>query len=192
MKSAELVAKARERAGLSRTALAAKADVPTSTVTRIESGQSEPTLPMLERLIAAAGGELRIEVADAPAATPTIAALANAVPHDHGRLEIDWTRLRGFADWARQHPSEVPAAVADPPARTNSPLDPILAAFAEELTKRARKRPPNWTRTVPACRQEWTPPGTPRMVQAARAATPESFRRRNVVLDPSTLFRVAK
>jgi transcriptional regulator with XRE-family HTH domain len=187
---AALVRSARTRAGLSRRALAAKAGVPTSTVSRIEDEQSDPTLTMLERLVAATGSRLVVE-AHPRDDRPTLAELATAVDRDAGRLRIDWTRLRGFADWATQHPAEVGAAIADPPMRTGTPLDAILAAFAEELADRHGVTRPRWARAVGALREPWSAPGTPRMRAAAEAATPEPFRRRNVVLARSALFRSA-
>lgn len=187
--SAALLQEARTRAGLSRRALAAKARVPTSTVSRIENEHSDPTLSMIERLVAAAGGLLVIEVVGDD--RPTIAELATAIDREAGRLKIDWTRLRGFADWAAQHPDELVGAIADPPARTGTPLDAILAAFGEQLADEYGVERPHWTRAVGALREPWSPPATPRMRAAAEASTPEPFRRRNLTLSRSALFRSA-
>ena len=187
---AALLHQARTNAGLSRRALAARAGVPTSTVSRIEDELSEPTLSMLDRLIDAAGGRLAIEVVGSDD-RPTIAELATALDRDAGRLKIDWTRLRGFADWAAQHPDALADAIADPPARTGTPLDAILAAFAEQLADDARIDRPRWTRAVGALREPWAPPTTRRMRAAAEESTPEPFRRRNLILSRSALFRSA-
>jgi hypothetical protein len=143
---------------------------------------------MLERLLAAAGSRLVIEARPCDD-HPTIAELATAVDRDAERLTIDWTRLRGFADWAEQHPYELGDAIAPPPARTGTPLDAILAAFAEELADRHGLDRPRWTRVVGALREQWSPPATPRMRAAAGASTPEPFRRRNLVLAGTALFR---
>ena len=183
-----LLREARTRAGLSRRALAARAGTPTSTVSRIEDEQSDPTLPMLERLLTAAGSRLVIEARPCDD-HPTIAELATAVDRDAERLKIDWTRLRGFADWAERHPHELGDAIAPPPARTGTPLDAILAAFAEELADRHGLDRPRWTRAVGALQEPWSPPATPRMRAAASASTPEPFRRRNLVLAGTALFR---
>jgi hypothetical protein len=164
--------------------------VPTSTVSRIEAGEIDPTVGMLRRIIEATGSRLvlNLETADAP---PTLASLANAVEQVGGRHKIDWTRLRGFADWAAQHPDRLTRALADPPARTGTPLDVVLAAFAEELAAQHSLRRPPWTRAVGPLEQEWAAPGTPRMRAEAAAKTPEPFRRRNLVLARSALFRQA-
>ncbi len=188
--AAKLLIDARTRSGLSRRALAAKAGVPTSTVSRIEDAESDPTVTMLEQLVAAAGAQL---VTDITASTnpPTLAALATAVDTPGGRVNIDWTRLRGFVDWATQHRDMVAASMADPPARTSTPLDAILAALAEQLADDNGIQRPRWTRAIGPLRREWSSPTTPRMRAAAAAATPEPFRRRNLVLAKSALFRHA-
>lgn len=143
---------------------------------------------MLQRIVEAAGSRLVLDL-EATDAEPTLASLANTVETDHGRLKINWTRLRGFADWAAQHPDGLARALADPPVRTETPLDAILAAFAEELAAEHDLPRPRWTRAVGPLREEWAAPGTPRMRAEAAARTPEPFRRRNLVLARSALFR---
>jgi transcriptional regulator with XRE-family HTH domain len=55
---------ARMRSGLSQRQLAEAAGVPQSTVARIETYRHQPTLPLLARLFAAAGLELRTRLED--------------------------------------------------------------------------------------------------------------------------------
>jgi hypothetical protein len=164
--------------------------VPTSTVSRIEAGEIDPTVGMLQRIIQAAAARLVLDIQPADA-EPTLASLANAFEQARGRLKVDWARLRGFADWAAQHPDQLAHALDDPPARTGTPLDAILAAFAEELADEHDLQRPRWTRGVGPLREEWAPPGTPRMRTEAAAQTPEPFRRRNLVVPRSALFREA-
>lgn len=57
---------ARQRAGLSQTELARRADVTQSVISAYESGARQPSLPVLERLVAATGLELEIRVRKAP------------------------------------------------------------------------------------------------------------------------------
>lgn len=190
MLPSELLRSARMTAGLSRRALAVKADVPTTTVTRIETGRSDPSFGTLARLLDAAGADLII-TARLREEGPTVASLATAIDTVAGRLRIDWTRLRAFADWACQHPGGVPAAISDPPARTGTALDAILAGFAEQLAALAGVPAPPWARSVPNPVEPWEPPGTPAMLERARAATPEEFQRRNITLPRSALFRSA-
>lgn len=55
---------ARMRGGLTQRQLAEAAGVPQSTVARIETYRQQPTLPLLARLFAAAGLELRTRLED--------------------------------------------------------------------------------------------------------------------------------
>ena len=182
---------ARRNAGLSASALAAKAGVPTSTVTRIEKGTTDPTFGMLARVLEAAGFEFHADIRRRAGAPITLASLASAADGTGDRLRVDWTRLRAFADWARRHPTDVAPAIADPPARTGTAFDAILAGFAELLAQRAGVEPPRWTRSVAIPKEQWTPPGTPAMIARARDTTPEPFRCRNIVLPIHTLLREA-
>ena len=183
----ELVRESRIGAGLSRTALARSAGVPTSTVSRIEDGTMDPTLTMLRRILGAASRRLIIETRPLSDA-PTIAALAaNAAQGD--RFAVDWTSLRGFADWAMRHPHSIAEAVEDPPLRTGTPLDAILASFTEELCDSVGITRPRWTSDVGEQSPPWATPGTPKMMQRAQAQTPETFRRRGITIARADLFR---
>lgn len=55
-----LVREARKRAGLTQAALAQRAGVPQSTVARVESGARTPSTDLVERLVRAAGYEIRV------------------------------------------------------------------------------------------------------------------------------------
>ena len=59
-----LVREARKRAGLTQTALAERANVPQSTIARIETGARASSTAMVERLVRAAGFEIRAELGD--------------------------------------------------------------------------------------------------------------------------------
>lgn len=60
--AASLLEQARIARGLSQRELAVAAGVPRSTIARIESGQMQPTLPMLQRILIGAGLEMRIRL----------------------------------------------------------------------------------------------------------------------------------
>jgi len=64
MTTISLVREARRRAGLSQAELALRAGVPQSTVGRIEAGAREPGVALVERLIGAAGFELRVALGE--------------------------------------------------------------------------------------------------------------------------------
>lgn len=55
-----LVREARKRAGLTQIELAKRAGVPQSTVARVESGTRTPSTDLVERLVRAAGYEIRV------------------------------------------------------------------------------------------------------------------------------------
>jgi transcriptional regulator with XRE-family HTH domain len=188
--SAAILRNARTDAGLSRRALAAKAGVPTSTISRIEGRQSDPTLTMLGRLVDAAGNDLVIELRPREDRL-TLAELATACSEDAGRLKIDWTRLRSFVDRVEQHPESLSAAIADSPAPTVPLLNAILAALAEQLADEHDIERPRWTRAFGPLAEPWSPPSTPRMRASFEESTPDAFRRRNLVLSRSALFRTA-
>lgn len=188
--SAEVLRDARARSGLSRSALASKAGVPTSTVSRIEVGSTDPSLTMLRRLVHAAGSSLVVE--SRPRGDRfTLAELATAVDERAGRFKMDWTRIRGFVDWVEQHPNRLEEAIADPPASTVHLLNVILAALAEQLATEHDTQRPRWTRAFGPLDESWSPPSTPRMLARFEESAPEPFRRRNIALPRSTLFRSA-
>ena len=60
--AAEVLRTARERAGLSQAALAARSGVSQSVISVYESGRRQPSLPMLAGLVEAAGCDLDVEV----------------------------------------------------------------------------------------------------------------------------------
>lgn len=186
--AATLVRTARTDADLSCGALARRVGVPTSTISRIERGEMDPTVTMLERVLAAAGQQLRVSATRAGQG-PTLAKLASAYVPDGSGTKIDWTRLRGFLDWLARHPEQVEAAIEVPPARTGTVLDALLAGIAEKVADDHGVVTPRWTRAVPAATPPWSPPGTPRMIAKAARATPDQLRRRGVVLAESDLWR---
>lgn len=59
-----LIRLARERAGLSQAALAARAGTSQSAIARYESGVTSPRLETARRLVEACGSELRVELAE--------------------------------------------------------------------------------------------------------------------------------
>jgi transcriptional regulator with XRE-family HTH domain len=183
-----LVKEARRKAGLSCRALAERAGVTASSISRIEDGQMDPTYTMLVRVLGAAGQELQATCFDL-GDTPSLARLVDAWRPGPTRPTFDWTRLRGFLDWVRLHPEHIEAAIATPPARTGTPLDVLLAGMAEKLADDAGVARPRWAAAVPVLSEPWEPPGTPRMMAAATQATPEQLRRRNLFIAEADLWR---
>jgi transcriptional regulator with XRE-family HTH domain len=188
MDAATIVSAARRTAGLSRAELARRAGVPRSTVTRTEDGVVDPTFGMLQRILGAAHAEL--DVSTRPLPTRSLARLAAARSDTSWGEAIDWTWLRAAIDELEMHPDEIASAIATPPARSGSPrLDTLLAGIAEKLADDAGLPRPSWCRSVPPLAEPWQPPGTPRMVARTAARAPEQFRRRNIFLGESELWR---
>ena len=65
----QLVSEARLRAGMTQTELARRAGVATSTVGRIEAGLRVPSTEIVERLVRAAGFEIRVGLGEPDPAT---------------------------------------------------------------------------------------------------------------------------
>jgi transcriptional regulator with XRE-family HTH domain len=84
----ELIRNARRRAGLSQAALAAASGIVQPLISRYESGQVQPTVPTLERLILAAGGRLTIALDLTPSAERHGRALQR-VPTQRGPTEAE-------------------------------------------------------------------------------------------------------
>jgi transcriptional regulator with XRE-family HTH domain len=90
-----LVREARKRAGLAQAELARRAGVPQSTVGRIESGARVPSTDLVERLVRAAGFELRVGLGEPDPQTDSLfERTLRRTPHK--RL-ADATRAARFA-----------------------------------------------------------------------------------------------
>jgi len=163
--------------------------VPTSTISRIEEGEVDPTLTMLERVVAATGRQLTLETETIPQRR-SLAALADACSPSRAGPKINWTRLRAFLDWVHAHPDDVELAIATPPPRSGlAQLDSLLAAIAEKLADDAGVDRPRWCAAVQPLPTPWSARGTPRMIQAARRRAPRQFKKRNIWLSEHDLWR---
>jgi transcriptional regulator with XRE-family HTH domain len=178
--------RARERC--SQAELGRRAGVPASTIRRIETGEVDPTLTMLQRIAGAAGRHIRIDDAPIERTTPSLAMLA-AIHRDS--TTIDWTALRALLDLLHRRPKLIEPAIATPPARTDDRrFDSLLAAIAEKLADDdSGVERPRWTASVPRLDEPWEASGTRMMRQRSRAATPPQFATRNIWLAANNLWR---
>ncbi|MCU1387725.1 MAG: hypothetical protein JWL72_1063, partial [Ilumatobacteraceae bacterium] len=186
--SSLLLRGARVAAGLSSRALAERAGVSPSTVTRIEGGVVDPTVGMLTRLLAAAGSELRLEVSRPPRLSSLLSAF------DVGAVEpidgIDFVRLQGFIDELRLNRNLVEAAIRDDPGRTGSALmDNVLAAIAEKFADDVGVSRPSWVGSVEKLSEPVVTPGPKRVRARAVATAPSQLRDRNVFIEADSLWR---
>ena len=67
-----LVREARKRGGLTQAELGRRAGVPQSTIARIESGARTPSTDMVERLVRAAGFEIRVGLGEPDSETSSL------------------------------------------------------------------------------------------------------------------------
>lgn len=186
-----LVRRVRAAAGLSARALAGRAGVSASTITRIESGRMDPTVGMLQRILAAAGQDLHVSTRLIPRRRhPALAGLLDAwAPSPAGDCP-DWTRLRAFLDHLALHPELIQAAIVRPPAPSGSPLmDVLLAGIADKVADDAGLARPAWTRGAGKLDELWLTPGTPRMQARARRQAPPQLLARGLAIDASSLWR---
>jgi len=197
--AAALIKDARARAGLSTRAMAQRAGVTASTVSRVESGLMDPTLGTLQKLMAAVGCELVIyprrsgsstsRAAAAPS-TPALADLHDAWRSTPQGVRPDWTRIRAFLDYLALHPELVAEAIKAPPRRTRSQLmNALLAGIADKLADDSGVTRPSWTRAAGALTRRWYSPGTPRMRQKAREEAPRQLMARNIAIREDSLWR---
>ncbi|MGH3646027.1 MAG: nucleotidyltransferase domain-containing protein [Micromonosporaceae bacterium] len=86
--AAKLVRAARAKRGMSQRALAHKAGVPQSTVSSVESAQRQPSVAMLERLLAAAGFRLEATLVNAVPPSQLLQQRRKEVAHALARYPI--------------------------------------------------------------------------------------------------------
>ena len=185
---ATILHKARTDAHLSIRTLAGLAGVSASTISRIEAGQIDPTIGMLGRLLDSAG--LEMELTTRTPSGPRLATLVDAWQSSARGTVIDWTRLRAFLDRLALHPEETPAAFRQAPQPSGSELlDNLLAGMAETQCDEYGFPRPAWAARIPAMRKPWVTPGTPRIQEQARAATPPALAARGLTLARTSLWR---
>ena len=101
MKSKDLISEARRRAGLAQDELARRAGTSQSSVARLERPDSNPTLSTLQRLVEAAGFDLRLELVPKTVPDQVIAAYKRDVDRtllrENLRKSID-ERLRSMTE----------------------------------------------------------------------------------------------
>lgn len=187
-KPASLLTDARNSADLTMRSLAARADVATSTIARIEAGKVDPTVGMLARLLKAAGRELELGTHRAPG--PELAELVDAWSRGPRGDRPDWTRLRTFLDQLELQPEQKgPATLRMPTPSGSALMDTLLAGIAETICDGARLPRPTWARRVPPLAEPWATPGTPAMQEAMRSTTPLALAERGLSIDERSLWR---
>jgi transcriptional regulator with XRE-family HTH domain len=193
MSPAELVATIRAEAGLSLRALAQAAGVATSTVHRIERGEMEPTVEMLERIAEAAGMRVQLDAQLDYAAsllglgrciTQGLAGDASLGPV---RMAAEFVHRFRRADAAIQ----TRMITAEPAPTGDSRWDAFLAALGEWLAVTADLQAPSWTQDRGRFlhRGWWVTP-MKSMWAWEYAGSPVSFKSRGVYVHRDSLVNV--
>lgn len=113
--TAAIIAQARLKAGLTQRQLAQRMGTSQPAIARLEAGQVSPTLGTVERIAAAAGYELRVELVPLLAPDPVIEAYKRDVDRSLLRENLGRTveeRLRSLDD-LRRFGDELRRAVRD-------------------------------------------------------------------------------
>lgn len=97
MTTGELIREARERRGLSQRRLALRAGTDQAAISRIERGETSPTIETLERLLAAMGERLAIQPKplERDYDPAHMRATLQRTPEERLRLAISWNSLAG-------------------------------------------------------------------------------------------------
>ena len=187
--AAETIRTARTRAGISQAALARRAGIAQSTISRIEHEEIDPTWATMQSLLAATGWAINPQpTATAQLLSPETVSRAMARSLRKGDSESairDLTEGVGRLIRASEADENIPEwAIAQPSKPIGIPLwDTFLAtAFAYGL-ERAGQTPPQWMLDAPSLPHETSPgddPG-PEFRQWLRARTPSVFLNKNIL-----------
>jgi transcriptional regulator with XRE-family HTH domain len=192
----DLVRQARAEKQLTQRSLATAAGVPQSTVARIESGHMQPSLPLLYRVLAAAGAQARtvlepIEGVDAgprPKYRPmTLIDLAGHLTNLDDE-SVRWRMVAEFLEEYRHERVDERAELlrAEPPTTGDERWDVFLAALAEHLAARDGRGVAAWA-TRRRLDAFWFPFNTPAARVDALVHAPASFRSRGIFVAPQEL-----
>lgn len=190
--AAETVRTARTRAGISQSALARRARLAQSTISRIEHGDLDPTWSTMQTLLDATGWRAVPEQTAAadliPAATITREIARHLRRRDEEAAIRDLTEAIGrLLNFARSGGTIPQWAIERPKPTGDRTWDTFIAtAFAYAL-ERAGQRPLEWMTDVPPLAHETVPGDDPSPEFRAwlRARTPEIFRSKNILSRPA-------
>jgi transcriptional regulator with XRE-family HTH domain len=190
MTAATLLRSARARVGWSQRELARRSGIAQPSLSDIESGARDTTIGKLEAVLHSAG----TSIVAVPSVVPSVATWAErlraSVASDPGGIE---KALVQVADDLRSVDGATRVALCvTPPAPTGVRwLDAVLAALVEHSLNADRLPVPSWvTDPERTAAEPWDLVTIPGLQQAAREATPEEFRRRNVFVPADFLASV--
>lgn len=181
----ELLRSARLTSGLTQSQLAQLAKTSQSAIAAYEAGDRQPTVPVLARMLTAAGYNIVLDI-EPDQSCYRLADLANDI---RGVIADDVERkmrfvfefLRGAADDGH---AVVRLVTAKPDPTGDVRFDALLAAIAEDLSVKSGIAPPNWAIDEQRFLDHaWWVSDLPSGRAQALIHSPASFRRRGVMLD---------
>ena len=188
--SADLLIAAREKSGLTQTQMARIAKTSQSAIAAYEAGNREPTVPVLQRMLAATGHNLMIAF-EADRNIYRVADLARDIRKTS--IKNRERRLRLVFEFLREvDAKELTLRVAVEPESTGDQrFDAMLAALSEDLCVSNGVSPPSWVfadqRFLDSA---WWVSNLKSARTRALVNAPASYRRRGVMIDRHDLTSV--
>jgi len=183
--AAELLRTARLQAGMSQSAVAQLARTSQSAIATYEAGNREPSLPVLQRLLAATGHQLSLSVLP-DSSVYRIADLALDIAQspandDKKKLRYVFEFMRG----AQEDTAPVNVLVsAEPKSTGDMRFDALLAGIAEDLCVLGGEVPPQWVNSdARTLKSAWWVSSLAAGRAQALVHSPASLRRRGVMID---------
>ena len=187
LRASGLLKDARRAAGLSQQQLAELAKTSQSAIAAYEAGRREPTVPVLDRMVRAAGHELILGTQPDPRLfrLTDVAGEIAATIDEQRRLRLVLEFLRGAADDGHRL---LLLVTAEPPSTGDRRYDAMLAAVAEDLCLRVGERPPAWSQSADRVLDGfWWVSELPSARTRALVHSPASYRRRGIMIDRADL-----
>lgn len=188
MAASTLLRSSRLTRGITQGDLAARAKTSQPDISSIESGKRVPTVDTLERLLRQTGHRIIAIPGAGVDATETAERIASTSSRD--------SALRAFLDYsdslaASNGVDRVVLGIAEPHSTGSASWDAALAALVDYWFSRSKLPKPTW---INSSSRFLTAPQTPHLgeydLPPALAEVPSEFRRRNVLIERSTLESV--
>lgn len=184
-------------AGLSQRALAARSGVKQTAIARIETHRSQPTLPVLGRLLDALDIELQpveipvLEQGIAVQVAKEVKVILSTAGLSRNDLSEAFRAVVGIVDeFQRSSANDFRRSVTSPPASTGlRGFDALIASLVEDLSEQAQVGPPSWVNDEWRFADGWFTSGIPSLRSAAISASPPAFRRHGVYSLPDEFSR---
>ena len=183
--AAELLRTARLQAGMSQSVVAQLAKTSQSAIATYEAGNREPSLPVLQRLLAATGHQLSLSVLP-DTSVYRIADLALDIAQSPANDEKKKLRyVFEFMRGAQEDTAPVNVLVsAEPKSTGDMRFDALLAGIAEDLCVLGGEVPPQWVNSdARTLKSAWWVSSLAAGRAQALLHCPAALRRRGVMID---------